>query len=113
MTKVSKIQIPDSKTYQTIYEIVRQIPPGRVTSYGQIARLLDRCTPRMVGFAMASLPEGNDVPWHRVLNHQGRVSVRAHGAPDPGQRALLEAEGVGFDRKGCVDFETVGWLQDV
>lgn len=113
MTTISKVQTPDSKTYQTIYEIVRQIPPGRVTSYGQIAKMLDRCTPRMVGFAMASLPQGSDVPWHRVLNHQGRVSIRADGAPDPRQQAILEAEGVRFDEKGRVDFKAAGWLQDV
>ena len=95
--------------FQQIYDIVRLIPEGRVASYGQIAAMLNRCTPRMVGYAMAALPSGSDVPWHRVINSQGKISRRAGGDGENIQRLLLEAEGVEFDSNGSVDFFKVGW----
>ena len=71
----------DSATtlYQRIYELVRQVPPGFVVSYGQIAGLAGT-TARTVGFAMAALPAGNDVPWQRVINRKGEISPRRDGA---------------------------------
>ena len=95
--------------YDKIYDLVRQIPAGQVASYGQIARMLDRCTARMVGYAMAALPENNDVPWQRVINSQGRISPRANGSHDILQQKLLQAEGVVFDRSGKTDFFKFGW----
>jgi len=85
------------------------IPPGKVATYGQIASYLDRCTARMVGFAMAALPEGSTVPWHRVINSKGMISMRASGDIDVMQRVLLEAEGVLFNDKGRVDLDEAGW----
>jgi len=90
-------------------DLVRMIPKGRVASYGQIARCIERCTPRMVGFAMAAVPHGSDVPWHRVINSQGMISVRSGGDGARIQRILLEAEGVRFDKKERVDLAKVGW----
>jgi methylated-DNA-protein-cysteine methyltransferase-like protein len=58
---------------------------------------------------MASVPTGSDIPWHRVINSQGRISIRANGLPDSRQRSLLEAEGVEFDALGRVDFQRFGW----
>ena len=95
--------------YQQIYEIVRLIPEGKVASYGQIAAMLNRCTPRMVGYAMAALPSGSNVPWHRVINSQGKISQRAGGDGENIQRLLLETEGVEFNSNGSVDFSKVGW----
>ena len=95
--------------YQQIYEIVSKIPEGKVASYGQIASILDRCTPRMVGYAMAALPSGSDVPWHRVINSQGKISPRAGGDGENIQRLLLETEGIKFDSTGSVNFLKVGW----
>jgi len=97
------------RLHQTIYEIVRQIPRGRVATYGQIAAIVGGCTPRVVGYAMASVPFGSDVPWHRVINAQGRVSERSAGDGAAAQRALLEAEGVRFDGDGRVDLSRWGW----
>lgn len=94
--------------YNRIYTLVRQIPPGRVATYGSIARLLG-CTARTVGFAMAALPPGHDVPWQRVINSQGRVSPRTDGDGALVQRLLLEAEGVRFDSRGRVDLGLFGW----
>lgn len=79
------------------------IPEGKVMTYGQIARIVGNCTPRMVGYAMAALPNGSDVPWQRVINSQGRVSLRSSGMEDPVQQKLLQAEGIKFDKSGKTD----------
>jgi methylated-DNA-protein-cysteine methyltransferase-like protein len=90
-----------------IYAIVERIPEGRVMSYGQIARMVPRCTARMVGFAMASCPEG--LPWQRVINSQGKISPRGVGYGAELQRSLLEDEGVIFDEDGRTSFDQFGW----
>lgn len=95
--------------YEKIYDVVRQIPFGRVASYGQVARHVESCTARMVGYAMAALSFNSDVPWHRVINSQGKISLRADGREDAAQRALLETEGIDFDHRGRINFEKFGW----
>jgi methylated-DNA-protein-cysteine methyltransferase-like protein len=101
----------------TVWDIVREIPPGRVCSYGQIAAMIPpppgmsgrdyaAWGARWVGGAMAGCP--SDVPWQRVLNAQGKVSLRA-GSGGEEQRKLLEAEGVTFDDKERVDLSKYGW----
>jgi len=109
---------PDPAAYNAaVWEIVRQIPAGRVATYGQIAALI---TPpkvlslqdyrafgaRWVGGAMAACPEG--IPWQRVINSQGKISLRKGGGPDV-QRELLEAEDVVFDDRQRVDLARFGW----
>jgi methylated-DNA-protein-cysteine methyltransferase related protein len=96
-------------TYEKIYQGIRKIPPGKVATYGQIARMVGRCTARMVGYALAALPAGRGVPWHRVINAQGGISQRSQGDGKIRQRRLLEAEGVCFDPKGRVDLKRVCW----
>ena len=95
--------------YKKIYALVGKVPRGRVASYGQIARLVDRCTARMVGYAMAAVPEGSGIPWHRIINSQGRISPRSAGDGSLAQKALLESEGISFDVAGRVDLEKVSW----
>ncbi len=95
--------------YQKIYDVVGQIPPGKVATYGQVAKIVGRCTARVVGYAMAALPWGGDVPWQRVINTKGEISPRAHGDGRFRQRKLLEAEGIRFDSQGRVDFKSVRW----
>ncbi|MDE6046201.1 MAG: methylated-DNA--[protein]-cysteine S-methyltransferase [Alistipes sp.] len=86
-----------------VYEIVAQIPRGRLLAYGQIARLAGfPAHARHVGHALASAPAG--IPCHRVVDAAGRT---APGWPE--QRRLLEAEGVRFKANGCVDLKTQGW----
>ena len=92
-----------------IYAVVRRIPKGKVATYGQIARIVGRCTARMVGYAMAVTPEGSRVPWQRVINAQGMISARSHSDGDVRQRVLLEKEGVKFDVKGRVDLTVFQW----
>lgn len=112
---------PDAESFfETVWEIVRQIPAGKVSSYGQIASMIapdadiepDRIrnlAPRWVGTAMRKTPRGKSIPWHRVINSRGSISFPAGSAQAEEQRCLLELEGVGFDASGKVDFAKVGW----
>lgn len=101
-------EISTDSLYGRIYALVRQVPMGYVTTYGEIARQVG-CTARTVGFAMAALPAGHDVPWQRVINSQGRVSSRADGDGSLVQRVLLEAEGVDFDERQRIDLRRALW----
>lgn len=94
--------------YERIYEVVETIPSGKVTSYGQIATLL-ACNPRQVGYAMAALPLNSAIPWQRVINSKGAISMRARGDGSITQRMLLEEEGVVFRTNGSVDLAVYGW----
>lgn len=95
---------------QRVYELVRAIPRGRVLSYGGVAALLGHPrAARGVGGALAALPDGSDVPWWRVVNHNGEISIKGHLHGAALQRALLEAEGVNFGRNGRIDWKACGW----
>ncbi len=98
-----------TSVYDRIYAVVRQVPAGRVATYGQVASIVGGCTARMVGYAMAALPSDSDVPWQRVINSQGRVSSRASGSGEIRQLELLEHEGVYFDHGGSVNMDDVRW----
>lgn len=96
--------------FARVYTLVRQIPRGRVLTYGQVAALLgDPRWARTVGWALAACPPGT-APCHRVLNGRGACSAGyASGHPER-QRARLEAEGVRFRLDGTIDLITYGWL---
>ena len=84
---------------RAVYRLVVAIPRGRVTTYGQVAALLGAPrAARGVGFALKRLPRGSAVPWHRVINARGGISLRANVASMLSQRILLEREGVRFSR---------------
>src|SRR5512144_507282 len=100
--------------YEQVWTLVRQIPSGKVASYGQIAMMIPppvgvdfdsykAFSPRWVGGAMAACPDG--VPWQRVINSQGKISARP-GAER--QRELLEEEGIEFV-KDKIDLKKYGW----
>lgn len=92
-----------------IYAVVRRIPRGKVSTYGRVAaRAGAPGAARQVGYAMAALPSGSNVPWHRVLNARGAVSARADG-DIISQRLRLEAEGVRFNAGGRVPLTTYLW----
>ena len=106
--------------FETVWDIVRQIPPGRVSSYGQIASMvppdddtdparMNRLAPRWVGTALRKTPRGRTIPWHRVINSQGSISFPAGSRQAEEQRRLLEQEGLRFDERGRVDFAHVAW----
>ena len=95
--------------HDRIIAVVRQIPCGQVATYGQIALIAGSCTPRMVGYCLAALEPGSDVPWQRVINSQGRISPRGAGPSAQLQRELLIQEGVEFSDAGRVSFRKFGW----
>ncbi len=96
--------------FEQIHSIVQLIPPGRVATYGQIARLLGMTRgARTVGWALRSVPEGRDIPWQRVINARGTISFRPNSPGAAIQRALLEEEGVIFDEKDRIDLNLYGW----
>lgn len=99
-----------SSTHSRILAVVRRIPRGRVATYGQVAALagLPR-QPRLVGYALHALPSSTAVPWHRVINAKGMISIRSMGGPSLSQRLLLEREGVTFDARGRVSLERYQW----
>lgn len=121
---MSPLQIPPDVQrpfYAAVWKIVRQVPPGRVATYGQISKYIP-CPPgvspeeyqaasaRWVGSAMAACP--GDVPWQRVINSQGKISIRSGEqgvAAAEKQRRLLEDEGVVFDARERVNLAQVGW----
>ncbi len=89
--------------------MVRRIPRGRVASYGQVAALAGLAGhARQVGYALHALPEDNEVPWHRVVNAAGRISLRRESSGGALQRALLETEGIVF-HAGRIDLQRYGW----
>jgi len=95
---------------ERIYAVVRRIPRGRVASYGQVARLAGLPGhARQVGYALHALPEDSGIPWHRVINAQGRTSPRFEPGWDDVQRQLLEREGVRFDASGRTTLERYQW----
>ncbi|MCA9291232.1 MAG: MGMT family protein [Phycisphaerales bacterium] len=95
--------------YARIYAAVRRIPRGRVATYGQIALLADLPGhARQVGYALNAL-EHERVPWHRVVNAQGRISLRAVSGAEFEQRRRLEAEGVEFDAAGRLSLARFQW----
>jgi methylated-DNA-protein-cysteine methyltransferase-like protein len=100
----------NSDSYQRIYATVKRIPRGRVATYGQIATLagLDGHA-RQVGYALHSLPDGVHIPWHRVINTKGEVSMRTTSDSHELQRMLLEEEGVVFSIEGKVSFAKFRW----
>jgi methylated-DNA-protein-cysteine methyltransferase-like protein len=99
--------------YTRVYAVVRQIPRGKVATYGQIAKIVDRCTPRMVGYAMAALRGRTDIPWQRVINSKGEISTRSRGDGALRQRKLLEKEGIRFGPKGRVNLRKIRWADSI
>jgi methylated-DNA-protein-cysteine methyltransferase-like protein len=98
-----------SQAYSRIYEIVKRIPRGRVATYGQVAELAGLGGhARQVGYALHALKD-DSVPWHRVVNARGGISVRHEPGCDRWQRQLLEDEGVAFDEKGRIELERFRW----
>lgn len=96
-------------TFDRIYDIIQQIPPGKVASYGQIAELVgNRRLARVVGYALHAIPDGSDIPWHRVVKKDGEVFGGAESASGKYQTELLKSEGVGFV-DGHVDMKKYQW----
>jgi methylated-DNA-protein-cysteine methyltransferase-like protein len=94
-------------SWDPVYRLVKQIPRGRVTTYGHLSKALRlRGGARAVGYAMAACPSGQGIPWHRVIGAGGRLLMSEPHASL--QRRLLESEGIGVSGTR-VDFERYGW----
>ena len=97
-------------TYDMIHRIVSRIPRGRVATYGQIAVLAGiPGQARRVGYALSALPDGTVVPWQRVVNAKGEISLRARSGSESVQKKLLGAEGVLFTPEGRISMDRFQW----
>jgi methylated-DNA-protein-cysteine methyltransferase-like protein len=113
MSKTEKTDKPDKPDqgnwYQSVWKVVSEIPPGHVLTYGEVARLsgMPRAA-RRVSQALRRAPAGTNVPWHRVINSQGKISFPEDSSGWQKQKDLLEGEGVIF-LKGKVNLERFGY----
>jgi methylated-DNA-protein-cysteine methyltransferase-like protein len=96
--------------FERVYQVVRQVPYGRVTSYGAIANYLGAArSARMVGWAMNASHGHNDVPAHRVVNRQGLLTGKHHFGGTNLMQQLLENEGIKVKENKIVDFNKHFW----
>jgi methylated-DNA-protein-cysteine methyltransferase-like protein len=109
--KLPSLQDQDRSFFNDVYDVVEQIPFGRVTSYGAIARYLSSgAAARTVGWAMNHSHEARpDLPAHRVVNRNGVLSGKAHFGSPGRMQELLEAEGVQVEEDRIVNFEEHFW----
>jgi methylated-DNA-protein-cysteine methyltransferase-like protein len=99
-----------SGRWRRVYDVVRRIPRGSVATYGQVARLAGLGgNARQVGYALHALPAHSNVPWHRVINARGEISLPRSSGADVTQRLRLEREGIEFDGRGRIDLRKFGW----
>lgn len=97
--------------YDRVYGYVRSVPAGRIVTYGQVAlELGSPGSARAVGYALHYLPGTSDVPWWRVVNASGGISLGSRGAAADEQRERLEAEGVVFGLEGRVRLREFRWI---
>jgi methylated-DNA-protein-cysteine methyltransferase related protein len=92
--------------HEKIFSVVREIPQGKVCTYGQIANIIGIKSARVVGYAMAAAPF--DIPWHRVVNSKGMISIRKGGEESSSQRELLLQDGIIF-KKSKIDLREYLW----
>jgi methylated-DNA-protein-cysteine methyltransferase related protein len=99
-----------SSCYPKIYEVVRLIPYAQVATYGQVAELAGLIgKPRVVGYALYRVAIDTDIPWHRVVNAQGKISESSlRDGSDDLQKLLLEREGIAFNQ-GRIDLNRYRW----
>lgn len=100
----------NSGFFERVYKVCRQIPEGRVTSYGAIAKYLGAAkSARMVGWAMNSSTTLEEVPAHRVVNRNGVLTGKHHFGGTNAMQQLLEEEGVQVKNLQVIDFEKYFW----
>ena len=99
-----------SDTYEKIFEIVRQIPEGKVSTYGLIAQKIgEKFSARVVGYALNNAHLAEDIPAHRVVNRNGLLTGKHHFNPSSLMQQLLENEGVEIINDKVVNFKEIVW----
>ncbi len=94
---------------ERIWQVINAIPAGQVCTYGKVAQLAGLgLAARLVGRTLRELPAGSKLPWHRVINAQGRISLPVGSAGHEKQRSRLEAEGIEFSVKGTISLSKYG-----
>ena len=102
------MSVNDRQYRAKVFDLVKEIPHGRVMTYGQIAMILgEGYTARTVGYVMHGADDG--VPWQRVINSQGKISTGRLSIPVNLQQSMLEQEGVVFSDKGKCDLTRFQW----
>ncbi|MFK8046800.1 MAG: MGMT family protein [Halioglobus sp.] len=102
---------PKNETNLLIWQVISMIPEGKVSTYGDVAKHAGLAkAARRVGMALRGLPEDTRIPWHRVINSQGRISLPEGTASYYKQRERLESEGVIFKQNNKVDFRKYRWV---
>ncbi len=97
-------------TFEKIYEVVKQIPKGKVTTYGRVAAMAGNPHwSQVVGYALHVNPKPGVIPCHRVVNREGKTAEAFAFGGGETQRALLEKEGIIFEPDGTVDLKKYGW----
>lgn len=99
----------EDSIYEKMLLVVREIPRGRVATYGQVAWIAGAASPRMAGYALGGLAADTEVPWQRVVNGRGGISPRGDSLATDRQRRLLAEEGVQFGADGRIDLDQYGW----
>ena len=99
----------ETPPFVRVWEILQNVPRGKVVTYGQLSQMIDRrLTPVGIGWAIRAAPPDIGLPWQRVVNAQGGISTDGE---HPGlQRTILEKEGVRFERDGHIDLDRYGWI---
>lgn len=111
---MSKKPIENDNFFERVYQIVRQIPEGKVTSYGAIAKALGTArSARMVGWAMNASHNLDDVPAHRVVNRKGLLSGKHHFDGTNLMQQLLENEGIEVIDNQIINFESHFWIPEI
>lgn len=96
--------------YDRVYDFVRTVPRGTVVTYGQVAlELGSPAAARAVGYALNALHGDTDVPWWRVINARGAISLKGRGASADLQRKLLEREGIEFAADDTCELRRYRW----
>lgn len=102
-----------ANSYELIWQIVKQIPKGKVATYGKVAELSGlNNQARLVGYALHNLSEKTKIPWHRVVNSKGKISFPKNSNSYKSQRSLLEKEGISLKCE-IIDMNKYGWLNDL
>jgi len=104
--------ISKNNLFERLLIIIKQIPKGKVATYGQIATIAGIQNPRLVGFALASQKSDKEVPWFRVINSKGEISFPEESDGFKIQYSLLKNDGIIFDAKNRVNLDKYRWSEE-